>query len=1060
MDIGFALPNCVCVVMSCRFIVLPFARCSRACLVFCLEDAAVSAVGVAGQVYEDQRLFRGGVPQVGDWLNAWRSCRTPVSFRKAEKFGITANFVHGGRQQLPVSRKAFRSMVKVMSLVLRRRKRKLLRSARSMSLALDDRGSYRLLRFKCDAVRPQDVDPLQWTGSVTGVLMVLHRGGAPSKMTMDDVSDDYSRKMSESVVRAFERLCTNADGSLDHEALDAVFKIIRIAVADGAASVQKALRFLACGPAPNLLAVVRDMAHKARIFRGDPLLADEGFKSWWDDVFGERHALVPDIQNSEAWTEKLILCQRLLLNDSGVRESGCWAVQETLSFAKQRFDSYASPQLKFCVLLVALAMLLAYQVSDPRTKSNARSRAQRRLEQMPHYVLPAGLSATFSAEALEFVRKFDVSDHDPACTWMQSRDWQKRMTTLFIDGHVWASSDGSADKTPMQIVYEQAKAAKPIWYGDKVCHLLHKPSAERMRALSVSMHTVLQHSFDRMDVDFDVERPEIAFTALDVGRWEHALTERRAERHDSYDLLLSHAKIMFTHWGLDGRRGVRELEGCAVMLLQDEADRRKAGVYLDNRTLWSRTTEQSFLDRVSSYGVLRVLPDLLSIYLSALDGTGEVERGLGHLTEILHAHSGPLQDDGDMASALIEIMLDGPDDETGIGVRPDMGHRDDLLVDVDVVLQPTDLCREFAEQWLESHGRRYRVYSGHGNAEAQYKKAPRLGTMARVAFGSKVARDRVVKNAASAPPAHEDATIVTGVRRSVCTPGSSLVRRGGDRMQQFAKTTSERRAQLRRLTEARRDAAIRRMNPYAMGQDDPRKTIRSGHKMEAVKGVVGHGVGPARPGAPIRVLDCCQEVLPNREGNRYSLVRSAQQTVSEVQRADMIVWDHSWALDRTVTDKRDRFLQLAFAIIALGKATLDRDEWQRNDNPHHSQRLNRYARAVSQKKITLVLPDAFQRDFPRLCGVIKLTCSARNSLWTVTNTTPAPEAEAKAKAKAKARLFAKAKAKSKAAPIVVSVACLEDVRLFLQRHRSFARSGGVASEYLKRRLGRLGLPPR
>ena len=92
-------------------------------------------------------------------------------------------------------------------------------------------------------------------------------------------------------------------------------------------------------------------------------------------------------------------------------------------------------------------MLLAYQASDPRVKSEVRARASRRLEQMPHYVLPAGLPATYSAEALEFVRIFDVTDHDPALSWSQVRAWRRRMGVLFVDGHVWAEVDG-AEQSP------------------------------------------------------------------------------------------------------------------------------------------------------------------------------------------------------------------------------------------------------------------------------------------------------------------------------------------------------------------------------------------------------------------------------------------------------------------------------------------------------------------------------------------------------------------------------------------------------------------------------------
>jgi len=1023
------------------------------------QQPAVIVSGPAGLVFEDAKLFRGGVPQVSDWITAWRACQTPVSFSAASKFGITADFIYSSRRGAPVSRKAFASMAKVMSLCLRARKRRLLRASSSIALALDDRGSYRLLRFKCHMVRPASEDPLKWLGSVSGVLMVLHRGGTASTAHLDDMSDDYSRRMSESVVLAVRRLCTLPSGDLDQDAFDTICKHIRAGVADGAAPVQKALAFLASGAFANMLACVRDMSHKVRIATGDSLLADDGFQAWWNDVFGDRHALVPDIQNSEAWTEKLILCQKLLLGaDEGVRESGCWTVQRTISFAKQRFDSYASPQLKFCVLLVAIAMLLAYQASDTRVKTDARSRAQRRLEQMPHFVLPAGLSATFSAEALEFVRIFDVADHDPALSWSQARTWRARIQSLFVDGHLWADVGSDEEKTPLHIVWGQAKSAKPIFYGDKVVHLFRQPSRERLASLSGGLHVVVRHMFDRLDVDFHIERPEVAFTAMDIDRWDQALKDRRDGSHAKHDLLQSHAKIMFKHWHLNADRGVRELEGCAIMLLRDERERRSAGQYLDNRTLWARTLEASFLTRVSSLGScsLRMMPDLVPIYLSFMDGTGQVERNLGSLLQVLEAHSGPLSEDGDMASALTEVLLDGPEDESGLAIRPnvevgsgssgDAGH---ALQDVTVLLQPTDLTREFAQQWLESHGRRFRVYAGKTPQPKPDK--PRPGTLARVVFDSKVARNRLAARADRAPPAAEDMTLL-GVARAHVTPRNSALA-PSLKMKRFANTTALRRTQLKQMSEARDQARRTHTNPHSVSTVKPANKLRLGHKLQWKLGV--REVEARNPGVPIRVLDCCSVAQQSLECNRYTLVRApgSERLVAEINRADMLLWDHPWALDRRTADQSDeRLLGIMFIVIAVGKAVLPHTHW-RGAAPHISSSVLRFARAASQDSLTLVLVDEFRRKFPRLSSVIKSAAGVANSRWVVVNNAPPPSAKAEAKPKAKAKAKAHAKPQE-----VLTIASLEDIRDFVHKYRRIARSGGVASEYFRPSVqGRFGL---
>ena len=1007
--------------------------------------------GPAALCHEDAELFRGGVPQVADWISAWRACRTPVSFAAAEKFGITADFVYSGRKRIPVSRRAFRSMVLVMSSAFRKRKRSMLSGSGSITLSLDDRNAYRLIRFKCQVERPAHIEPAEWKGAVSGVLCVQYRGGSSSKAVLDDMSDDYSRRMSESVVLAVRRVCTLPSGDLDQDAFDSICKKVRIGVADGAASVQKALTFLASGSFPGMMAAVRDMSHKVRIATGDPLLADDGFSTWWNDVFGEQHALVPDIQNSDAWSAKLELCQKVLLEgDEDVRASGCVTLQRTMSFAKQRFDSYASPQLKFCVLFVAIAMLLAYQASDPRVKSEVRARASRRLEQMPHYVLPAGLSATYSAEALEFVRIFDVSDHDPALSWSQAREWRRRIHALFVEGHVWVEGDG-AEKTPMNIIWQQAQSAKPIYYGDKVVHLFRRPNAERRRFFTDSIQRVVKHMCDRMDVDFDIRRPEIAFTALDINRWDHAMAERKAGRHDAMELLKSHANIMFRHWHFNAGRGVRELEGCAILLLREEKDRRKAGTYVDNRVLWARTLETTFLNKVSSFGRMHVLSGLVVIYLAAMDGTGDVERNLGALLRVLEAHAGPLSEDGEVASALTEILLDGPDDETSLGNRPEVGEGVQGVRDVEMLLQATELTREFARHWLDLHGRRFRVYA-RPKSQKPKALAPKRGTLARVAFDSKVARDGLVKRAAAAPASSHDITFL-GVPRAKMMPQNDVAA-PGPKLKKFALTTVLRRTQLNSLSSARETARKRRVNPYTLDEENPAKKLRVGKKVQWRLGV--QELQPSRPNASFRVLDCCAHPQNPLHGtSRFVLTRMPQTRglVTAIRRSEILLCDNVWGLDRQTADAAEKLLEVMFPAIALGKAVLPRKAWI-GLTPHLSTYLVRFSRAVVQECVTLVLASDFRRKFPRLCEIIKDSAGVTGSKWVVTNTAPQVAAEAKGKAKAKPKAKA-AFGRAKTAMQVVCLSSCEDLRAFLEKYRRIARSGGVSSEYFRpSRMGR------
>ena len=131
-----------------------------------------------------------------------------------------------------------------------------------------------------------------WTVAATDVLSVLRRGGKPSARELADFVDDYSKRMAESVELAVRTLCTTIDGSVVDEEVQSILKKVRIGLADGHAPVQKALQILAAGSMPNMLAIIRDPAHKARIATRDPLVKEPTFKAWYDDVFGHPLSLL------------------------------------------------------------------------------------------------------------------------------------------------------------------------------------------------------------------------------------------------------------------------------------------------------------------------------------------------------------------------------------------------------------------------------------------------------------------------------------------------------------------------------------------------------------------------------------------------------------------------------------------------------------------------------------------------------------------------------------------------------------------------------------------------
>ena len=98
--------------------------------------------------YGDEMLLRGGVPQPEHWLKVWQALRTPVSFRDAaRKLRIVERGC--GTPEIEKRREAtVMRMGRIMAEVIREQKRQALRAAASISLSIDDRGEYRLMRLR------------------------------------------------------------------------------------------------------------------------------------------------------------------------------------------------------------------------------------------------------------------------------------------------------------------------------------------------------------------------------------------------------------------------------------------------------------------------------------------------------------------------------------------------------------------------------------------------------------------------------------------------------------------------------------------------------------------------------------------------------------------------------------------------------------------------------------------------------------------------------------------------------------------------------------------------
>ncbi len=126
----------------------------------------------------------------------------------------------------------------------------------------------------------------------------------------------------------------------------------------------------------NLLIVIRDPSHAIRT-ACRALHPDDIFGQVWHELFDGRHALVPDIMNSQKWQSLLVAIQEQNIRAVALPGDAepLRRVMRNVAFAKQRFDSAADPVGKIALMLLLAATMLAYIASDRRHDRPMRERA-------------------------------------------------------------------------------------------------------------------------------------------------------------------------------------------------------------------------------------------------------------------------------------------------------------------------------------------------------------------------------------------------------------------------------------------------------------------------------------------------------------------------------------------------------------------------------------------------------------------------------------------------------------------------------------------------------------
>ena len=332
-------------------------------------------------------------------------------------------------------------MVICMGEVLRRLKRKWMLDAVSIFLAFDDKGGRKLLRFKCDVplcfdAKGKDERTLQTYGARLGIV-----GCMPMLVGADTshFEEDYAERTRGDVVTLLRRMLTPLGDETDDDAVNQVLLKVRGVCVDG--QLLKTAQVMQKSAFPNIVIIMRDPAHIIRISCRDPLHDAHAFSEQYDRLFNRRHALLKEFQNSNIWREQLMACQRQILKGGGRMGGDLMSCLRDLQYVQPRFESFVTPRRRYVCLLRAIAHVLALKAGDERIDKAIRVRSEEALARVGDCkdVFVAGLAGDYGEVCLQFLRYFDVRDHDPAKTCREMDEFQAALRQLFLNGYVLCS---------------------------------------------------------------------------------------------------------------------------------------------------------------------------------------------------------------------------------------------------------------------------------------------------------------------------------------------------------------------------------------------------------------------------------------------------------------------------------------------------------------------------------------------------------------------------------------------------------------------------------------------
>jgi len=292
-----------------------------------------------------------------------------------------------------------------------------------------------------------------------------------------------------------------------------------------------------------------------------------------------------------------------------------------------------------------------------------------------------------------------------------------------------------AHKTITSIALDQCGDMLQIRYGNKVKMLWSRTPKEEVTAVMAEIASVSKDTLARLQADFADKDLYMCLGALDIAAWE----EEAAGGPEVPVALRSKARrlceALGVHYASDAwRAAFIAAQRCRRRLAREAGAATEAGsTEVDNRRVWFEV-----LRRSGPVGEHAWLAPVLAFYASLLDGTGDVERGLGRHASFLSHHQGaPTGSDMSATEICLEIAVEGPQQDEEVAAQSK--EHGTLLF--------TPFSRACAQKWLKAHGRRFTLKAVRKDA-GKCRTGWRLqGSLLAVKRGQHSAADALVKQA-------------------------------------------------------------------------------------------------------------------------------------------------------------------------------------------------------------------------------------------------------------------------------------------------------------------------